>query len=78
MLFRKPWPDQPESVEGKATSVIQIAMMLGQSCAGLLVGPIVETAGDKNVLILVPNIAVVLAIIVILLNQMPEQKPQTL
>ena len=71
MLFRKDWPDQPEVVEGKAISVINIAMFMGQAGAALLVGPVVDAVGDKNVLMLIPAASVAATVLVIACNNMP-------
>ena len=51
MLFRKCWSKQPTIVKGKAVSLINIAMLIGQGGAALLVGPIVDAVGDKRIII---------------------------
>ena len=71
MLFRHRWSDQPRVVEGKAISVINIAMFMGQGGAALLVGPVVDAVGDKNVLMLIPAAAVSVAVLVVACNSMP-------
>ena len=71
MLFRHHWPDQPKVVEGKAISIINIAMLLGQGGAALLVGPVVDAVGDKNALMLIPAAAVAAAVLVVACNSMP-------
>ena len=71
MLFCHSWPDQPQVVDSKAIAVINIAMLLGQGGAALLVGPVVDAVGDKNVLMLIPAAAVAAAVLVIACNSMP-------
>ena len=65
MLFRKCWSKQPTIVKGKAVSLINIAMLIGQGGAALLVGPIVDAVGDKRIIMLIPSAAVTTALAVI-------------
>ena len=72
MFFRKSWSKQPIIVEGKAVSLINIAMLMGQGGAALLVGPIVDAVGDKRILMLIPSAAVTTAMLAVVFNDMPD------
>ena len=72
MLFRKSWSKQPMVVEGKAVSLINMAMLMGQGGAALLVGPIVDAVGDKRTLMLIPSAAVTTAMLAVVFNDMPN------
>ena len=58
MLFRRTWDNAPTVIEGKACSVINAAMFLGQIIASLLVGPIVDLMEDNNYFIVISCVAI--------------------
>lgn len=71
ILFRKNWPNEPESVQGKASSLITIAAMLGQTFSSIVAGPLLASTQDVNTLMLTSVCAGVLVALVTLLTPMP-------
>ena len=51
-------------IEGKACSVMNVAIFLGQIGASFSVGPIVDTAGNGNYFIFIPCIAATMSFLI--------------
>lgn len=69
-LFRSNWNDAPDVVQGKACSVINTGLFLGQIGASFLIGLVVEaTSGDENYFMLVPCLAIAITFFISVLIQ---------
>lgn len=74
MLFRKSWPNQPDIVEGKACSLINIAAGLGQTVSSVVAGPLLDITGDVNSLMLISCVAGALVSLVTVFTPMPASE----
>ena len=68
-MFRNNWTDAPDVVQGKACSVINTGLFIGQIGASFLIGPVVEATGDGNYFMVVPCIAITITFFISVLIQ---------
>ena len=72
-MFRKAWSKSgsDDVIEGKACSVINTAVFIGQIGASLAMGPIVDTAGSGNYLMVIPCLAATVSFLIAVCVRMP-------
>ena len=62
ILLSKPWTDESDT-KGKAVSFLGTSVCLAQLCVALFMGPLINTFGTLNVVMVAAAVGVVLAMI---------------
>ena len=71
MMFRKSSAGQTVVVKGKAVSIINTAIFIGQIGATFTIGPVVDATGDRNYFMLIPCVFAALTFGITLFLNMP-------